>query len=34
MDHAMDQSMTTPEKVGGIVIAVIFLAILLARFIH
>lgn len=34
MDHAMDQSMTRAEKVAGIVIAAIFLAIFAVHFIH
>jgi hypothetical protein len=34
MDHAMDQSMTTAEKVAGIVIAAILLAIVAAHFLH
>lgn len=34
MDHVMDQSMTTAEKVAGIVIAAILLAFLAAHFLH
>jgi hypothetical protein len=34
MDHALDKSMTTAEKVAGIVIAAIFLAIIAVHFLH
>ena len=32
--HVMDQPMTTAEKVAGIVVAAILLAVLAAHFIH